>query len=43
MASGFIGISEKPNGTPGLLPLFHTEQTLPGGINQSMKLFFKYL
>lgn len=37
--SGFIGISQRlNNGTPGLLSLFHTEQTLPGGVKQSMKL-----
>lgn len=30
-ASGFIGISQRLNGTPGLLSLFHREPTLPGG------------
>lgn len=29
--SGFIGISQRLNGTLGLLSLFHTEQTLSGG------------
>lgn len=29
--SGFIGISQRLNGTPGLLSLFHPVQTLPGG------------
>lgn len=42
-ASGFIGISERLNGTPGLLSLFHTEPALPGGVKQSMKLIYEYL
>lgn len=42
-ASGFIGISLRLNGTPGLLSLFHTEPTLPGGVKQSMKLIYEYL
>lgn len=42
-ASGFIGISQRLNGTSGLLSLFHTEPTLPGGVKQSMKLIYEYL
>lgn len=42
-ASGFIGISQRLNGAPRLLSLFHTEPTLPGGFKQSMKLINEYL
>lgn len=38
VASGFIGMSQRLNGTPGLSSLFHTKPVLKGGVKQSMKL-----